>query len=619
MKQGAMIFLSILILIVAIALPSVNKNISSILYVRISSIVFIYAGALALNALYIQSIGSGIGIYSGLFQVTNISQLLDVFILLIGSFILIAWPSSLIPASYIHASFSHNHAHSMTGTVVCSSSSSSINEMINGKAGEYSLIVLFSTLGASLLVSSADLISMYLSIELQSFGVYILSTIYRDSESATSAGLKYFLLGSLSSCIILLGSGLVYTYSGLTNLESIYNLLSVSENTQILQGLSLGIVLIIIGYLFKISAAPLHNWAPDVYDDSPTIVTIWLTIMPKISILMFLLEIQSQIGNSLLTVFSLTLKNLLLISSLLSLIIGTVVGLAQTKIKRLLAYSTISHIGFILLALAINTEQAVDSFLFYVVQYSITNLNTFLILIALGYILKSNYVANASPSFMSDINEHAHVAHSIHDMSTNINVENDRAGNDSSANVSIIGNGNVISINESGTNIRPSFMANENVTVPAGSDIKYIVELKGLFFSNPLLSLSLTICLFSMAGVPPLLGFFSKQFVLYSAMQSEYYFIGIVAILVSVISASYYLKIIKVLHTENTEIANPLFPLINPGNNGNVISINEESGRMGSIHSFMISTLTLFILLFILKPSILLNSTQLLALSLFYY
>ena len=204
-------------------------------------------------------------------------------------------------------------------------------------------------------------------------------------------------------------------------------------------------------------------------------------------------------------------------------------------------------------------------------------------------------------------------------MSTNINVENDRAGNDSSANVSIIGNGNVISINESGTNIRPSFMANENVTVPAGSDIKYIVELKGLFFSNPLLSLSLTICLFSMAGVPPLLGFFSKQFVLYSAMQSEYYFIGIVAILVRVISASYYLKIIKVLHTENTEIANPLFPLINPGNNGNVISINEESGRMGSIHSFMISTLTLFILLFILKPSILLNSTQLLALSLFYY
>lgn len=493
-----MIFLSILILIVAFALPSINQNIRSILYVRISSIIFIYAGALAFNSFYIQSIGSGIGIYSGLFQVTTISQLLDIFILVLGGLILISWP---------------------------------IADKIR-YAGEYSLIVLFSTFGASLLISSADLISMYLSIELQSFGVYILSTLYRDSESATSAGLKYFLLGSLSSCIILLGSGLVYSYSGLSNLESIYQLISVSENTSILQGLSLGIVLIIIGYLFKISAAPLHNWAPDVYDDSPTIVTIWLTIMPKLSILMFLLEIQSQIGNNLLTVFSLSLKNLLLISSLLSLIIGSIVGLAQSRIKRLLAYSTISHIGFILLALAINTEQAIDSFLFYIIQYSITNLNTFLILIALGYILKSN-------------------------------------------SQSILG----------------SFQ-----------DIKYITELKGLFFNNPLLSLSLTICLFSMAGVPPLLGFFSKQFVLYSAMQSEYYFIGIMAILLSVISASYYLKIIKVLHTKEEETKDNL-------------SLNS----LGAIHSFMISTLTLFIFLFILKPSILLNSTQLLALSLFFY
>ena len=219
-----MIFTSILILIVALALPSIHKHISSILYIRISSIIFIYAGALAFNALYIQSIGSGIGVYSGLFQVTNTSQLLDVFILLIGSFILISWPTP----SFLGRS-----------------------EETLSKAGEYSIIVLFSTFGASLLISSSDLISMYLSIELQSFGVYILSTLYRDSESATSAGLKYFLLGSLSSCIILLGSGLIYTYSGLTNLESLYNLISVSEITQILQGLSLVIVLMIIGYLFK--------------------------------------------------------------------------------------------------------------------------------------------------------------------------------------------------------------------------------------------------------------------------------------------------------------------------------------------------------------------------------
>jgi NADH-ubiquinone oxidoreductase chain 2 len=115
---------------------------------------------------------------------------------------------------------------------------------------------------------------MYLSIELQSFGVYILATLYRDSESATSAGLKYFLLGGLSSCLILFGISLIYTYTGITNFESIYNLISVFENNKLIQGISLGFILILVGLLFKIAAAPLHYWAPDVYDDSPTIVTI---------------------------------------------------------------------------------------------------------------------------------------------------------------------------------------------------------------------------------------------------------------------------------------------------------------------------------------------------------
>jgi NADH-ubiquinone oxidoreductase chain 2 len=124
---------------------------------------------------------------------------------------------------------------------------------------EYSLIILFTILGASLLISSSDLISMYLSIELQSFGVYILASLYRDSDSATAAGLKYFLLGGLSSCLILLGGGLLYTFTGLTNFESIYSLISVSYTNNIIQGINLGFLLIIIGFLFKIAAAPLHN------------------------------------------------------------------------------------------------------------------------------------------------------------------------------------------------------------------------------------------------------------------------------------------------------------------------------------------------------------------------
>ena len=249
-----MIFISILILIVAMAIPSINKQISPILFTRITSIVFIYAGALAFNAFYIQSIGSGIGIYSGLFHVTAVSQLLDTFIFIIASIVLISWPSVTHSISNIATTLnSHTIESQNTNTEL------NINNLNN--ASKYSLIVLFSTLGASLLVSSADLISMYLSIELQSFGVYILSTLYRDSESATSAGLKYFLLGCLSSCLILLGAVIIYAFTGLTNFESIYSLVSVSESNQITQGLTLGVIIIIVGFLFKIAAAPLHNWS----------------------------------------------------------------------------------------------------------------------------------------------------------------------------------------------------------------------------------------------------------------------------------------------------------------------------------------------------------------------
>ena len=577
-----MIFISILTLIVAKALPSLNNNLSSIYFTRISTIIFIYAGVLSFNSLYIQSIGSGIGIYSGLFHITQVSQLIEFFFLIIASLILIGWPLVQKQESNKNITYST----------------------------DYSLIVLFSTLGSSLLISSSDLVSMYLSIELQSFGLYVLSTLYRDSESSTSAGLKYFLLGGLSSCLILLGTGLIYAYTGLTNFESLYSLISVSELNYIIQGLSLGLIIIIVGFLFKIAAAPLHNWSPDVYDDTPTIVTIWLTIMPKISIIILLLELHTQIGfigglNSLTintngyaeilnSVTSLTsnfsniqnldnfslispltklngensiylLKFLLLISSLLSLIIGTVVGLAQTRIKRLLAYSTISHIGFILLALAINTEQSIESLLFYIIQYSITNLNIFLIIIALSYIITQS------------INNKGELELHINNIQTN------------------------------------QYMI---------KDIKYISEFKGQFFLNPLLSLSLSICLFSMAGIPPLIGFFSKQFVLYSALQNGYNFIALVAIIVSVVSASYYLKIIRILHTETLEsnevVVESNKKLLLENRNEQSFNNSDNTGTLlTNFHCFLISSLTLSILLFILKPSLILNSTQLLSLSLF--
>jgi NADH-ubiquinone oxidoreductase chain 2 len=272
--------------------------------------------------------------------------------------------------------------------------------------------------------------------------------------------------------------------------------------------------------------------------------------MPKISVLILLLELFTQIkfnnlipfGNFGLEIInnidinlSLILKNLLLISSIFSLIIGTVVGLAQIKIKRLLAYSTISHIGFMLLALAISTEQSIDSFLFYLIQYILTNLNIFLILLAISY-----------------------------------------------------------------------------YTAAKAVDIKLIKDLQGLFFANPILSLTLSISLFSMAGIPPLMGFFSKQFVLYSALDQGYYFISILAIIVSIISASYYLKIIKVLHTANSTVQH--------GSGSGTVQSDSgitNNSNIGQFHSFIISSLSLFILLFLLKPTIILSSTQVLSLTLF--
>ena len=264
-----MILISIMIFIVAAALPSLKQWIHPILTTRIASIVFIYAGVLSFNTLYIQSIGSGIGVYSGLFQVTTVSQLIDTFIFFTGSLILIAWPTASNKAigntiKALSVSPSNKTVQIKYGNGIGSSILNYVNNNDDSPVHfQYSLIVLFSTLGASLLISSADLISMYLSIELQSFGVYILTSLHRDSILAVSAGLKYFLLGGLSSCFILLGAGLVYSYTGLTNLESLYSFISVPYFNTMSQGFILGFSLIILGLLFKVAAAPLHNWAPE--------------------------------------------------------------------------------------------------------------------------------------------------------------------------------------------------------------------------------------------------------------------------------------------------------------------------------------------------------------------
>src|ERR1700726_4400468 len=295
-----MVLFSVLTMIVAIALFSLR--ISAINFNRIAMIVLLYSGLLAYNTIYTDLVGSGIGVYSGLFQITAITQSIDVFIYLMGALVLLLGENSTIG----------------TGTSLKDGVSTKQSSMI-GKylpiLAEYPLIVLFSVLGMTSLISSSDLVSMFLSIELQSFAVYILATIYRDSESATAAGLKYFLLGSL-----------LYGFTGLTSFEGLYMLCSTTTSNHAIE---ISVLLMVVGLLFKVSAAPFHNWAPDVYDGVPTMVTAWLVTMPKISLLVFILEFQ---GFTQLTNWS-SWTYLLLISSLLSLIIGTIGGLSQYRIK----------------------------------------------------------------------------------------------------------------------------------------------------------------------------------------------------------------------------------------------------------------------------------------------
>lgn len=513
-----MLILALLILLTVVALPNFIN--SPTLYIRTVALTFLATAVLSFNAINVDSITTGVSLFNGLYEVTLTTICADAFIFTAATLVILPWASLI--------------KNSMPG----------ILNTIHPTVPEYGIIIMFSMTGASLLISSSDLVSIYLSIELQSFGVYILATLYRDSLTATDSGLKYFLLGGLSSCFILLGSALLYSFTGLTNIESIGALFSTADagfNTSFdllgLNATTIAVVIMLTGYLFKISAAPFHNWSPDVYDGVPSIVTTWLAVMPKLSILIFILGLFGSLtsfdlveaGSELINSRVGSLQTIFLVVSLLSLIVGTIVGLAQTRIKRLLAYSTISHIGFILLALAISSEESIEAYLFYVSQYTLTAINSFFVVLAFGYMVKP--------------------------------------------------------------------------TLRSSSDLELIKSFSGLTYLNPIIGLSLAASLFSIAGAPPLIGFFAKQSVLYSAIHTNHIFMAIVGIIVSVISASYYLKIVRVVHFDSMtdEVSNSL----------------TSDNTITSVHAFTIAVLTLVMTLFMLNPSLVLDSFTILALNLY--
>ena len=532
----------------------------SILFSRLVMVSLIHTSFLAYNNLFFLSLDKGIGIFGGLFHVTVFTQMFNIFIFILTALILTL--TSFYPRKvFLNQISSLSFLLFNGGASKFNYNKTKISNKMAGQFRilEYSLLIVFVLSGAVFLMSASDLISIFLAIELQSYGLYIISTLYRDSEQSTNGGLTYFLIGGLASCFILLGSSLLYANSGTTSLEGIYVISSISEVYANLgdsmQGdvlswykpyyIHISLIILAVGFLVKISAAPFHFWSPDVYDSIPTIVTTFVAIIAKISIFIFFLELVYYTEK---TLFVFSWTNILLISSLFSLIIGSVLGLTQFRIKRLYAYSTISHVGFILLALSVNSVESVQAYIFYIISYSVSNLNAFVILVTIGFSLY-------------------------------LYVYKDEKHNDD--------------------------LIDQN-----NSPVQLISQIKGYFYVNPYLALSLTITLFSFAGVPPLIGFFAKQMVLSAALTNGYVFMVLIAILTSVTSAVYYLSIIKNMFFYNDQyMINPsveklnLIGNIQNNQNSEKINFKAENIVLSSSLSITISILTLILLTFMFIPN----------------
>ncbi len=378
------------------------------------------------------------------------------------------------------------------------------NYFIDTKINRFEIptLLLFSTLGMMLMISSKNLMMMYLAIELQSLSLYVVASIKRNSLESAESGVKYFILGALSSGILLYGFSLVYGFTGQTSFDGIY--ISLSHLDKLPIGLVFGLVFILVGLAFKVSAVPFHMWTPDVYEGAPTSITAFFAIVPKLAavalIFRFCLE---PFGN-----FYFEWSQVIFFLSIASMFLGAMAAIAQKSLKRLLAYSSIGHVGYVLIALVAGSDQGIKSASIYMFIYLIMNISVFSIILSL----------KRSDKYVEKIN-----------------------------------------------------------------------ELSGLSKSNPLISASLAIVMLSMAGIPPFMGFFGKLYVFIAAVESQQYILAVLGVLASVISAFYYLRIIKGIYfDESIEETNFNF------------TINNQSKIILIFSIFIIS-------FFILYPSLLSN------------
>ena len=326
---------------------------------------------------------------------------------------------------------------------------------------EYPILILSSVLGMMIMISSNDLMVFYMGLELQSLALYVLATFNRDQLKSSEAGLKYFVLSALSSGLLLYGCSLLYGFTGTTNFNLISSQLN-SDNT----GAIFAMVFILVGLAFKISAVPFHMWTPDVYEGAPTSITSFFAVIPKVAGLAVLIRFMQVPFENIL----LEWQTIIIFISIASMILGSLAAIGQTNIKRLMAYSSIGHIGYALAGVATGTISGYSSTIIYISIYAVMNIGAF------GCI----------------------------------------------------------------------FLMRKD-----GKYKEKIEDLSGISKTNPLLAISFLIILFSLAGIPPLGGFFAKFYVFMSVLESEMYTLAIIGLLTTVISAFYYIKIIKIMYFDN--------------------------------------------------------------------
>ncbi len=362
---------------------------------------------------------------------------------------------------------------------------------------EYPILILSATLGMMIMISSYDLIVFYMGLELQSLSLYVLVSFNRDSRRSTEAGLKYFVLSALSSGLLLYGCSLIYGFSNSTNFDLI------AQNIdQFNTGSIFGIVFILVGLAFKVSAVPFHMWAPDVYEGSPTSVTAFFAIVPKVAALTVFIRFLYVPFINLVDQWQM----IIIFISLASMILGAVAAIGQTNLKRLMAYSAIGHMGYALAGLATGSNEGIQSTVIYLSIYLIMNLGIFSCI----------FMMKRKDIFYEDIQ-----------------------------------------------------------------------DLSGLSKNHPIISICLLLLLFSLAGIPPLAGFFAKFYVFMAVIKVKMYTLAIIGLITTVISAFYYLRIIKIIYFDAPE------------------EIFESNQNLGLKISLFLSTI--IVLVYFIYPSLLID------------